>query len=720
MVGVAAALLFFTGSCGKREAGPGSAATAPGATPESAASIPVAAHLGFATRLPADADLYLAGFHANQALEYLAAVFIRPEEQEPGSMDEFNEALAYVGDEAFLMIGNGMGRQLETLGSSYRDLSASMTGLMVGSILDRLAKTGAPPDFAAMEEIVPEDFAERWLEVLQEDARLLAPSVVIGWRPETAKVDECREAVAKWLKTIVTDTPDALSTQFDAQGSAFAGFEISGKSAFRGMLQGARDAIAGKSDGGDPLKQVSPERIEQLLAALENLRLTLACGIVDGRVVIYLGNGPEGLRLASTPGESLAATPGLGWTAGFSTHRHHGALYLSEAMVRSVLPLMDGAPQWEAVGAVIREPIREQRVFRELIAGLAKGGRALSARDASALGVICFADNGLRLESRGGWPDPGLDYSSPLRMSGAAVTLNPAIRAHWVRSRERTELEWDQLEHYGALVEAIAQEILPADPPAGGEAPPSLIPSEPVRKAFAEIREINRAWRDELHAGLGDEIAVMADFRGEVPPIPGISGETVRDAKAPRLMMARPVTDRTKVDAAGASFFQSWQRLTTWASEVSGENLPLISPASVESGGLLTWYPPLPFIGGDFVPGVSLNDRLWMAGTSRAMAADFSKAMDTPPSGTENGVIIEVDFKALREWIADIYQRNREEAEALVGESMNELSKTGAPPPDLDALSKRTQGIGMLRYRHWLEGGVPRSSLRVESSPSTP
>jgi hypothetical protein len=243
-----------------------------------------------------------------------------------------------------------------------------------------------------------------------------------------------------------------------------------------------------------------------------------------------------------------------------------------------------------------------------------------------------------------------------------------------------------------------------------------MLPEGTMDRIVKEIVGLNHAYRNEFRAGIGDEVAMIADFQGEVPPIPGISEETVQTAKAPRFLIARPVRDRAMLSGSGKSFVQSWRNLTAWASEQSGENLPLIVPQSIESGGLITWYPPLPFIGGDFMPGVTLNDDLWMLGTSRSMAGGFSKSMASSSSGGETGMIVEIDFAPVRDWATDLYQRNEADAKALTADAPDEVMELANQ--NLERANTAIRRLQGLSYRHWMADGKPRSSLHIRTGPA--
>lgn len=708
---IGATLLLLTGACEKKPAGNAPAPiTGEAGSPVEKAK-PVATHLGFANRVPKDADFFAAGYHANEVARGIVEEFVKPDEMKVGDKKEFEDALSYVGNEMFVFVGPGAGEKIRMVSNTYRDLSAAWAGIAVGTMLDALAKKDTPPDFSKLGEGLSNGLIDQWMNALEKDSRLLVPSVVVGWKPDAGKEIECRDAVVKWLDEQLVTEKEAKVVKFEASGVAMTGFEITGREAFGDDLAKAREELAKNQGNQELLEQVSPERIERMLAAMENVRFTITAGVADGRVLIYLGNGAEGFRLAASPAESLAASDDLTWSSDYAAKRIFGTLYLSESMVGSVLPLLDSSNYWYAVSKAIRPPVREERLFRELLTGLADTERDLAKRDASAWSAVCFEESGLRIETRGGWSDPSLDFVTPLQMTHAAVSQKPAIRAHWIQQGERKDLAWKRIEYFGVLLDSVIGELTASE-----NSMMAMVPEGVLPRINEEIRGMNRAYRDEFRAGIGDEVALIADFQGEVPTLPGISEETVKTAKAPRFIYARPVRDRAKLDAAGKSFFKSWRGLVEVASKQSGEEFPLIAPQSIESNGLVTWYPPLPFIGGDFIPGVTLNDKLWMLGTSRSMANGFAKSMASPNSGSETGMIVEIDFAPIRDWFTDIYQRNEAEAKALTAEAPEEMKEL-AETDNLKRANAAMDRLQGLSCRQWVTDGKPRTSLHVQISP---
>lgn len=714
-------MLAFVASCGKKSSTAGSGNSA---VPQAVAEVPVASHLGFATKVPRDADLFVEGFHAAQMLDHLVVEVMKLGEGKPDAplaereedLKKFREGLSYVGDEAFLFVGPGLGSKLTAFGETYRDSSAAMTGVLVSSLLDGMNGKATGLDPSKVESMLPKDLMDRWIKTLENDSRLTLPSVVVGWKPGEGKQEEVVGWLKKKLKEAASDIKSSTPVEFNAEGVALGGFEIPGREAFGEAIAKARESMKQEEDAAKFAEQIDPEQIERLLTALENVRITVAAGLVDGRVLIYLGNGSEGFHLARTPEDSLATTMDLKWTHEFAGKPIAGVAYLSEAMVGSALPWLDSSPFWESLSRAVRPPLRDERMFRQLLTGLADNGRELGKRDVRAWSAVVVKDLGIRLETRGGWPDPSIDFVTPLSMTSAAGSLQPAIRVHWIQNRERMDLEWKRYESLGLLLDSVLGECRTSF-----SAMNQYFPEESQTRLFNEIREMNRAYREDFRAGIGDEVAIFMDFLGEVPPVPGISEEVVRTAKAPRFVVASPVKNRASIEAAGKSHAKSWKNLTEWATELSGENLPLIMPQAVESNGMTTWYPPLPFIGGDFLPGVTMNDQLWMLGTSRSMVSGFADGIKKSGKGGETGMIIEIDFAPIRAWLADLYQRNEEEAEELMTEATAEMDGEKLTTVyGMDVLERmrkewlRLQGIS---YRKWMADGSPRSSLHVRMSP---
>ena len=109
------------------------------------------------------------------------------------------------------------------------------------------------------------------------------------------------------------------------------------------------------------------------------------------------------------------------------------------------------------------------------------------------------------------------------------------------------------------------------------------------------------------------------------------------------------------------------------------------------------------------MPGVSIDDRVWMIGTSSPLAEGFSKSMETVGSGGETGVIFEVDLKRLVSWSEEIRVANEETIDSLTDELLEETEV-----PEGFGSSEGLKKLKRFSYRNWLEGGKPRSRYKLE------
>ena len=387
---VATAAMISSG-CQKKEAPAQAAAPVPAPVAEEAAAqpkpeLPIATHLGIATRIPVDVDLFIAGYDVGETIlklfepmyylhdgqgnrESLSAVYAKSKETQE-----------VMGDEAFVFVGPGFGAQLEAAGKGYRGLSAAWAESAVSIALDTAAKKDGDPDLSALEESIGKDLLDRWMGALEKDSRLQVPSVVMGWHPDASRLEQCRTVFAEAIDNAFTANGKATPVTFDSSGATMKGYELSGRDAFGEFVTKAREILQEEEADAELLERLSPGRIERLLTALENVSFTVATGVVDGRVLLYLGNGKEGLRFAEKPEDSLAATDSLKWTSDFAGKRCLGVSYLSESMVRAALPWLDGSDYWSGLSRAIRPPVKDERLMRELLAGMAGIDRDLAKR----------------------------------------------------------------------------------------------------------------------------------------------------------------------------------------------------------------------------------------------------------------------------------------------------------------------------------------------------
>ncbi|MEM1084066.1 MAG: hypothetical protein AAGI48_08065 [Verrucomicrobiota bacterium] len=710
---------------------------------EAPPEVQVSEGLGFAIHVPADADLFLqwrkgeemirgffsSGLVTNEVLtleEDESGEIVPVPDGEDGDPDEeiaeasIEESVAevapFVGDEAFLFVGNGVGEQLEMLAAFYRDLSAATSGTMFGMVLDGLAGELSFEELGSEFEN-PDLFNgnfSKLLDVMEDDSRLRFPSVVAGWKPAPSKHQEIMEGLDELFSGETGDPAESPMepVEFEHQGIVMKGLQGRGAEAFGEMLAEARETI--EEEGLDA--PILAEDIERLMEAIEGFDFTVAYGSHDGYVLLYLGNGEEGFQLAPNPEASLANAEALKWTDTVSNDDLIAFAYLSEAMMASALPLIEQAPTWDAMARTIDPELEDFRETSALLVAMADIERDLAKREVHPWSGLMVKDEGLRIESRGGWTDPGLDYETPLAMFGAADAADPVFRVHWVQNRERKDLSWKRWETIGMLFDLNLSRLLEA-----GMAAEWIEDRDSIDFFIEQIRQLNLAYRDDFRGGIGDEVGIIGDFDGVTPPIPGVEAEVIEQLKMPRFVLARPVTDYSLISASGKAVVGIWEDTIFEVNKRFDWKLPPLAPQMIESNELTTHYFPLGVTGGDFIPGLYLNDRVWLISTSRSMADGFSKQL-TAEAGESapTGVLIEVDIEKISQWVRESLEIAGEDAELGLEESLEPLELA---TPEMEEAGRWMgdwfRRLRSYRYHHRMEDGVPRTSHHLHLAPAS-
>jgi hypothetical protein len=217
------------------------------------------------------------------------------------------------------------------------------------------------------------------------------------------------------------------------------------------------------------------------------------------------------------------------------------------------------------------------------------------------------------------------------------------------------------------------------------------------------------AFGDDFGGSLGHERALVVDFKGGAPAVPGISQAVLDKARVPRISIVAPVTDRAKL--AG-----SWDKMNTTLtgtlakiSELAGQEIPMQKPMSSERGGNTTWFFPMPFLTDDFVPSVTVGDKWFAASTSKNQALDLIAKAD---GGGEarTGFWLSLNFKTLEQYAKETYK--------LVDENSKDL--TGADFPDKDGKVIKDSitllsDLDKLTVHARREGSVLRSSVHFKT-----
>lgn len=190
--------------------------------------------------------------------------------------------------------------------------------------------------------------------------------------------------------------------------------------------------------------------------------------------------------------------------------------------------------------------------------------------------------------------------------------------------------------------------------------------------------------------------------------------ELVKAGKFPRLSWVKPVKDRAKLTAAWDKMNSSGESIMKQISAMMEAEQAMPKPMSSKENGLTTWFFAGPLFTDDFAPSVTLDDKWFVASTSKTHAVNLAQQANTSSEG-KTGAYMSVKFDALRacadHWLKAvdenkeaIFEGNESAAgdftanQKMIKDSLNAMS-------ELDEMSLHTRK----------ESGTDRTSFHVKT-----
>jgi hypothetical protein len=333
---------------------------------------------------------------------------------------------------------------------------------------------------------------------------------------------------------------------------------------------------------------------------------------------------------------------------------------------------------------------------------------------ADALGVVAFFDEGLRVESFGGYDPGALDWKTPCRLSHLGDAPDVAVFAN-----ATTDAAYDEkaLAYYEALVEtayagATKFAELPIDDADVKEFKEML---EMFNTNFrAEALVLWDAIRGDFGAGLGAESALVVDLKGSMPTFPGLPQTVIDKARFPRATMVMPVTDRAKIRTSWTKINDACTKLLGKISEMAGEDIPMQKPISSEKNGYTTWFMSLPFQTNDFIPSVTVGDKWFAASTSKDRALELLGQAEKGGEG-RTGLYLKVDFKAFQACAVETLKLLDDNAKEIFGDNESMLEQVASTKAMRDKLLDAMTELDSLTVHSRREEGVLRGSVHFKT-----
>jgi len=626
-----------------------------------------------------------------------------PEAVGPGDM---------LGLEVTVAVGKSAGPQLVNLLTAYERFYYFMLRAATKSFA-AAAKEGDMNSMGnAMQSAMTEELAKDLLNDPESGIGLIekaqAPPIYVAFRTAKAKQEAVAEQISGFIDMMGNEAEISEPVNLEKAGAKLSGIK----------LLGAKIVEKMGSEREEMENTLGAELTEKFLGTLAKKNLVLASGTLGEYVVSFVGTSEDDFALVESPAKVLLSGSALAFADPYLAKDLavlvYGDLAASKALFEGGAGLAnyanairDGLNGSEGLGET-----RDLEAMLQMVAEREAAIRKLGATDAT--GVVAFFDQGLRIETFGGYDPGAIDWKTPCRLSELGDSPDVVMF-----SNATSEAAYDEkaLAYYEAIVEtgyAAMTKVseLSIDDPGIKEFKGYM---DRFNKDFkAEALTLWDALRGDLGTGLGKESAFVMDFKGSMPTFPGLPQVVVDKAKFPRATMIMPVTDRTKLKSSWVKINDAITKVMPKISEMVGKDVPMQKPMSSEKNGYTTWFMSLPFQSDDFVPSVTVGDKWFAAGTSKNRALELL-AKAEQANGTRTGLWFSMDFNKLRAYGEETLKMVEDNAATIFKDNESALDEFTSSKELRDQLLDAMTELDAFTVHARRENGQLRASVHFKT-----
>lgn len=395
---------------------------------------------------------------------------------------------------------------------------------------------------------------------------------------------------------------------------------------------------------------ITPEtkdRIARGLDVLARKKWVLALGLGTERAYVAVGKSKEQIRLANSVEDSLLARPEMRL---LDAHAQKGL---------GVIACWDGV-FWD----VMQSDHPFQPIVRGLLAGLqsekifAGAARALELQAVELAAAerafyhsehtngaaVAWWDGGVQMEMAGGLSTAeSAELGRPTQF--AALLDEPEVVFGLSGQGSGTGAGRAYFEAWMRAVHAAAHELVKAG--VGGEKSAEMY--KLVEQAvLPHVMEAYDGTKTIWQKALGSDGAFILDVGGKMPVLPGLppGGESV---PLPRFAGVYELKNRALIGVSWQNMEMALQQLVK--SVPAPQPMELPTAVVKRSGDLTSYVYELPFDSRELAPCASLNDQLFMVGTSRVQQSRLAEVLKQPGASPTPGLRMKLGFGKLREFL---------------------------------------------------------------------
>lgn len=565
--------------------------------------------------------------------------------KEEGKKEEWSP-WALLGREVTVALGKTGGEQTGKMLTFSRRM-AYFQAKALGKAAQSYAKTGNMEDFnTSLQSEMGKGLFKNLLQDSESGVGLFdkaeMPPIYIAFRAKEGQLDQALQLVNNSMAIFGLAGEMVAPAQLETAGAKFAGYKLLGSEIAK-LMKGGREEMD---------KSMGAETVDSLMKSIAKKNLIVVTGSIGDYVVMMIGGTEDSLKLTADIKESIVATDAFKFADPYADKQLLSIVYGEKAFWEEVIKDA-GSLQSYAIG--LRDGISgggglgETRDLESMLDIVVEREKALLALGSSSdLGMVAFVEDGLKIESFGGYDKGWIDLDAETTLSHLGDSGDNILFLDIPSNANYDKKMGDYLE---AIVETmyagtVKFSELKIETPELAEMKGymNLFDSQfrtNVVGMYSSLRNLSQ--------GLGQETAVVMDLKGSMPAVPGLPQKVVDEAKAPRITLISPVTDRSKIKGAWKDMDASTTSLLAKVSEMAGKKIPMQKPVSSEKDGMTTWFFPFPFFQDDFMPSVTVSDKWFAMSTSKTKAQDLiGKAVAGGKPG--NGAELRVNFNALTQY----------------------------------------------------------------------
>ncbi|MGI9240192.1 MAG: hypothetical protein ACR2RV_05295, partial [Verrucomicrobiales bacterium] len=459
-------------------------------------------------------------------------------------------------------------------------------------------------------------------------AEVQMPPIIIG-----SKMPGAAAGLLQQIDELEGQLPPFVTvSNFDVQGTKFKSWAINLKDVFDENMQGQLEEMMGDKGVSD-----------RMAAAIRGKRVEVSFGAMGDYLVVGLGRDHAHLKFAEKPDESLVTLPQFQHLAPYLGKPIHGIAYAK----KELLEADDSNQLLEAMAESFVDGLgsgdsKRMEELGEKIEKMADQMIGMNKRKASDYVGIMYGGNGLSGHGFGGWMLDSIKGKSKLKFANAGID-NVFLMLDNATKPKYNKLGMEMME---TLASTVPLGVQIYGDMSGDQS--SVDQFMEMRKLFAP--KVEKIWgiaKEKFFAALGDDSAMIVDLNGSLPKIPGVPRVIVNQGKAPRIALANTVRDRAKLTEAWAELVPAMNDLlASIPGQEEGAEVQMPDALSSEKDGLATHYFGMPFMSNDFMPSLSVSDKLFFLSTSKKFTESIA-AKAGKGSGDLRGIYFRVDFDQL-------------------------------------------------------------------------